>query len=256
VGAPYEAVFVGGQGRDCQYFEGGTFCDNGQTGYTYSPRFTDVPLDFWGNRYIGWVITEEIAGGYNCGGAGEPCDDASRPYFRPNANMTRSQFAKVVSNMLIINDDPGGQIYEDVPVGSPFFVWINRLTSRGIMGGYPCGGPGEPCVPPLNRPYFRPGADITKGQAAKIVANSVTQPDIRWLYIYGTNDGPDFYDTPSGSEFYSYVELLYRAGVVQYRLEDPEAPGQGGKFYPYRAATRAEISMLLHELVYAAAPTP
>jgi hypothetical protein len=41
----------------------------------------------------------------------------------------------------------------------------------GLINGYPCGGEGEPCDP-LNLPYFRPGNNITRGQAAKIVANS------------------------------------------------------------------------------------
>ncbi len=45
------------------------------------------------------------------------------------------------------------------------------MASPGFIGGYPCGGPGEPCVPPLNRPYFRPAGNVTRGQAAKIVAN-------------------------------------------------------------------------------------
>ncbi|MGA7730310.1 MAG: plastocyanin/azurin family copper-binding protein, partial [Chloroflexia bacterium] len=35
-----------------------------------------------------------------------------------------------------------------------------------------CGGLGEPCVPPTNRPYFRPGATATRGQLSKIVSNT------------------------------------------------------------------------------------
>ncbi|MGA7733020.1 MAG: hypothetical protein WCD37_17310, partial [Chloroflexia bacterium] len=50
------------------------------------------------------------------------------------------------------------------------YIW--RLTSLGIMQGYPCGGPGEPCVDPNFLPYFRPGASATRGQASKIVANT------------------------------------------------------------------------------------
>jgi hypothetical protein len=39
------------------------------------------------------------------------------------------------------------------------------------MSGYPCGGPGEPCDP-QQRPYFRWGNPVTRGQASKIVANT------------------------------------------------------------------------------------
>jgi hypothetical protein len=41
-----------------------------------------------------------------------------------------------------------------------------------VIGGYACGGEGVPCIPPLNRPYFRPYNNVTRGQASKIVANA------------------------------------------------------------------------------------
>jgi hypothetical protein len=37
-----------------------------------------------------------IISGYDCGGAGEPCDAGGRPYFRQNAAATRGQIAKIV----------------------------------------------------------------------------------------------------------------------------------------------------------------
>jgi hypothetical protein len=53
----------------------------------------------------------------------------------------------------------------------PFYIWIMRLTGQGVMGGYECGGEGEPCDDE-NRPYFRPYNNVTRGQASKIVANT------------------------------------------------------------------------------------
>ncbi|MGA7730670.1 MAG: S-layer homology domain-containing protein, partial [Chloroflexia bacterium] len=66
----------------------------------------------------------------------------------------------------------GSQQFEDVPPGHTFYDFIWRLADRAIMSGYPCGGPGEPCNPPGNLPYFRPAANATRGQASKIVANT------------------------------------------------------------------------------------
>jgi hypothetical protein len=43
------------------------------------------------------------------------------------------------------------------------------MASRDIINGYQCGGPGEPCVPPLNRPYFRPGSNASRGQLSKMI---------------------------------------------------------------------------------------
>jgi len=39
-----------------------------------------------------------VMGGYACGGEGEPCGPGNLPYFRPNANATRGQVAKINSN--------------------------------------------------------------------------------------------------------------------------------------------------------------
>jgi hypothetical protein len=117
------------------------------------------------------MASRGIIGGYPCGGTGEPCGTGNKPYFRPNANATRGQISKIVSEAADINDPVSGQTYEDVPPSNTFYVWIERLTARGAMSGYPCGGAGEPCGSG-NRPYFRPNNNATRGQVSKIVANT------------------------------------------------------------------------------------
>ena len=64
------------------------------------------------------------------------------------------------------------QTFEDVPPSNPFWLWIERLAGIGAINGYTCGGAGEPCVPPGNRPYFRWGANATRGQMSKIAAET------------------------------------------------------------------------------------
>jgi hypothetical protein len=66
------------------------------------------------------------------------------------------------------NPAVGTQYFQDVPSTSPFFSYVNAVYLEGLVGGYPCGGPNEPCVPPGNLPYYRPGANLTRGQMAKI----------------------------------------------------------------------------------------
>ncbi|MEO8286778.1 MAG: S-layer homology domain-containing protein [Chloroflexota bacterium] len=109
--------------------------------------------------------------GYPCGGPGEPCGSGNLSYFRPNANATRGQISKIVSNAAGFTDPAGAQLFTDVAPGSTFYDFIQRLASRNIMSGYPCGSLGEPCVNG-NLPYFRPNANATRGQTAKIVANT------------------------------------------------------------------------------------
>jgi hypothetical protein len=135
--------------------------------------FQDVPVGSTFFDFIGRLASRGYIAGYPCDGAGEPCVPPSNlPYFRPNANATRGQISKIVSNAAGFVEPVSGQTFEDVPPGSTFYDFIERLASRGVMSGYPCGGAGEPCNPPTNRPYFRPNNNATRGQTSKIVANT------------------------------------------------------------------------------------
>jgi hypothetical protein len=123
--------------------------------------------------YVQRLANRAIVGGYACGGTGEPCiAPTNRPYFRSNANATRGQISKIVSNAANFSDPPGTQIFEDVQPGSTFYDFVQRLANRNVMSGYACGGAGEPCVAPTNRPYFRANNNASRGQVSKIVANS------------------------------------------------------------------------------------
>jgi hypothetical protein len=143
----------------------------GLVGNATQQTFEDVPITGTFHLYIERLVAQGVMGGYPCGGVGEPCDTGDKPYFRPNANATRAQISKIVSNARGYSDPPSGQIFEDVPPGSAFYDWVQRLASRGIMGGYPCGSPGEPCGTG-DKSYFRPNNNATRGQTSKIVANT------------------------------------------------------------------------------------
>jgi hypothetical protein len=150
-------------------------------GYPETPtgqKFQDVPPTHTFYVWIEQLSNRGLINGYPCGGPGEPCGPGNLPYFRPGNLVTRGQLAKIVANAAGINDDPGSQLFQDVPPASTFYIYINPLARRGTVSGYPCGGPGEPCGPG-NLHYFRPGNNVTRGQAAKIVANTFWLDD--WL---------------------------------------------------------------------------
>jgi hypothetical protein len=124
------------------------------------------------------VFIERLSGvgaisGYNCGGPGEPCDGQNRPYFRWGNPATRGQISKITALTAGWNGPipSGQQTFTDVPSSNPFWTWIEELAGRGIISGYNCGGPGEPCDG-QNRPYFRWGNNATRGQMSKIAAES------------------------------------------------------------------------------------
>lgn len=63
---------------------------------------------------------------------------------------------------------PDGQCFADVPASNTFFDNANALYIDGIISGYACGGPGEPCDAD-NRPYYRPGNNVSRQQMTKFV---------------------------------------------------------------------------------------
>jgi hypothetical protein len=79
--------------------------------------------------------------------------------------------SKIVSNAAGLDEAHTERSFQDVPTTSPFYLWIQRLSSRGYISGYPCGGAGEACGAG-SLPYFRPSNKVTRGQASKIVANT------------------------------------------------------------------------------------
>jgi hypothetical protein len=177
----------GGAGEPCNgsddpYFRPGLNVTRGQiakmvalaaglSGPTGGQIFEDVGPGSTFYEYVQQLASRGYIGGYPCGRPTEPCEEGDRPYFRPGVNTTRGQLSKIVSETARFTEAPGARKFSDVPDDSPFFVWINRLANRGVIGGYACGGAEEACDD-QDRPYFRPGENVTRGQTAKIVANT------------------------------------------------------------------------------------
>jgi hypothetical protein len=132
--------------------------------------FEDVPAGSTFFQFIGRLASRGYVSGYACGGPGEPCGPGNMPYFRPYINVTRGQMAKILSNSAGFNEPPSGQQFQDIPPGSVWYPYAYRLDLHNVIHGYPCGGNGEPCLPPNNLPYYRPNADSTRAQVAQIVS--------------------------------------------------------------------------------------
>jgi S-layer homology domain len=176
-------------------------------------EFTDVPITNTFYPFVRCLACQGIISGYPCGGTGEPCNPNNDPYFRPDGHITRGQLSKVVAQSAGFSEPVPAtqQSFEDVPYGSPFWEYVERLYTRGIVGGYECGiEPGEPCVPPQNRPYFRPDSGATRGQLTKIVSEAAGFTDV----IPPAQQA--YADVPPGSTFWVYVErlMLDRPGVM------------------------------------------
>jgi len=108
-----------------------------------------------------WVYVERVAlhgaiNGYPCGSPGEPCPGT---YFRPQNTLTRGQVAKVASIAAGYTDaiPPSRQTFNDVPPGSTFWLYVERVALHEVVSGYQDG-------------TFRPQNPLTRGQLAKIAS--------------------------------------------------------------------------------------
>ncbi|MEO8285480.1 MAG: S-layer homology domain-containing protein [Chloroflexota bacterium] len=197
--------------------------------------FTDVPPGSTFHRYILCLACRGIISGYPDG------------TFRPGNNVTRAQLAKIVSNAAGFSDPPGNQAYQDVAPGSTFYDFVQRLSSRGVIGGYACGGPGEPCVAPGNLPYFRPNSNATRGQISKIVVNTAVTA-LGWTLLNPPQR--TFEDVAVGSTFYRYVETAYShvllSGYPCGGVGEPcVTPANRPYFRPNSNATRGQTSKIV-----------
>ncbi|MGI8587363.1 MAG: S-layer homology domain-containing protein [Chloroflexia bacterium] len=129
--------------------------------------FTDVPPS---NPFFPMVETayaDGIVSGYNCGTApAGPCDAQRRPYFLPYANVTRGQLSKIdviAAGWTLSN--PPAPTFTDVPRGSTFYTVIETAVCHGVISGY-------------SDHTFRPFNNAIRGQIAKIVYLSITNPPV------------------------------------------------------------------------------
>jgi S-layer family protein len=186
--------------------------------------------------YITWLACRGYVNGYSCGAPGESCPGA---YFRPADAVTRGQLLKMVVNAAGWPVADSGQTFEDVPPGSPFYPFIEAGARQHIIAGYTCGGPDEPCVAPLNRPYFHPTRDITRGQLSKVLA-------LARAYPLPARGSPAFADVPAGHPFYPYIEALAARGIISgYTCGGAGEPCPARYFRPDTGATRGQVSKMV-----------
>ena len=201
-------------------------------------RFTDVcPGDYFYQPVLS-LNDAGIVAGYN---TSPPCPtQAHVPCYLPYNNVTRGQSAKIVALAAGFTEPVSGQLFEDIPPGSTFYDYVQRLANRGIVAGYPCGGAGEPCGP-NNLPYFRQNNSVTRGQLSKMTSEAFNYND--------AVSGQSFEDVAVGSTFYQYIERLAVRGLINGYpcggAGEPCGPNNLPYFRPGNPVTRGQTAKIL-----------
>jgi len=136
-----------------------------------TPTFSDVPVSHPFYQFVETAAANNIVSGYADG------------TFRPQNNVTRGQLSKIdviAARWTLLNPPESSRTFTDVLPNTAFYETVETAACHGIISGYTCGGPGEPCDA-QGRAYFRQNNDATRGQIAKIVSLAVTETPTRRL---------------------------------------------------------------------------
>jgi hypothetical protein len=208
-----------------------------------SVGFTDVPPSNPFYLFIRCLACRQIVSGYADG------------TFRWGNDVTRGQLSKIIAGAAGLNNTvpPTQQTFADVPSSNTFWVFIEQLQAVGAISGYTCGGPGEPCDP-QNRPYFRWGANATRGQIAKITAVTAG-----WNGPVPTT-WQTFTDVPSTNPFWLWIEELASRNIISGYgcggLGEPCDPQNRPYFRWGLNATRGQMSKIAANTFYPNCQTP
>ena len=119
--------------------------------------------------------------------------------------------------------------FTDVPVGSTFHPYVERLVRHEVVGGYT-----DPARCPTGIPCFRPGDPVTRAQVAQFVATARGYAE--------TYNTATFTDVPLGSTFYTPIQQLWAHGIIGGYTDAGHCPGGTPCFRPNDPATRGQIA--------------
>jgi hypothetical protein len=173
--------------------------------------FADLSPDNWADGPVQYLAAIGAVSGYPDG------------TFRPNAGVTRAQFAKMLASAMgweLLS--PQTPRFSDVPQGYWAYSYIETVAAHDVISGYPDG-------------TFNPDAGVTRAQIAKMVSLAQAWP-------LGEYEAGTYSDVTAADWFYAYAEAMHATDVISGYAD--------GTFRPYAPATRAQVSKILSLSLY------
>ncbi len=190
--------------------------DNGLLEYTEDATeasaftFTDLPETHWAYYAVNVLAENFILNGYLDG------------TFKPEANITRGEFAKIIVSATNTLDASAASSFTDVSTDDWYYYYVSSAYKEGFITGYPDGS-------------FRPNDYITRADICTIVSRSIGSPT--------TVSGVLFKDD---SVIPSYAKIPVYALV---RKEIINGMGDGN-FAPTAYATRAQTAKIVYSAFF------
>jgi hypothetical protein len=176
-------------------------------------NFTDI-TGYWAEQYVRGLAERQIIGGFP--------DNT----FKPNAPITRAQFAAIVVRAFNLGSAGAGSTFVDVPNNYWASGAIRAVSNSGLVTGFPDG-------------TFRPEQQITRAQALVVLTKAL-----------GAKATPN----PSALERYSD-----RQAVPDWALDSLSRAANAGIIVsfpnpsiiaPNNVASRGEVAALIYQTIY------
>ena len=141
--------------------------DARQRNWSSENNFSDVSADKWYNNAVSTLCHMGVLGGYSDG------------TFRPNAPITRAEFAKIAVSFAQANGSAVYSYFTDVKTTDWFAPYVTAAKDSGLIEGYSDGS-------------FKPENRITRAEACAIVNRVLgRKPSKSHMKISGRIDWPD-----------------------------------------------------------------
>ena len=141
--------------------------DARQRNWSSENNFSDVSADKWYNNAVSTLCHMGVLGGYSDG------------TFRPNATITRAEFAKIAVSFAQANGSAVYSYFTDVKTTDWFAPYVTAAKDSSLIEGYSDGS-------------FKPENRITRAEACAIVNRVLgRKPSKSHMKISGRIDWPD-----------------------------------------------------------------
>ena len=149
--------------------------------------------------------------------------------FRPQDNVTREEFIKLLVSAFALTDATAQCNFSDVPADSWYYVYVASAYKNNITSG-------------INENTFGTGADIKRQEMAALAYRVIKNLDIE---IKSDGVEKTFNDTASIADYAKEAILvMQKAGVIN--------GDETGNFRPEGNATRAEAAKVIYTLLASA----
>ncbi|MBF2057859.1 MAG: S-layer homology domain-containing protein [Cyanobacterium sp. T60_A2020_053] len=182
------------------------------TAQTPARQFNDVSDNHWANQFITALVSRGVIAGFPDG------------TFKPEAPVTRAQFAAMVQKAMTKNNIRSAPRFQDVASN----YWANDAISRAYSMGFLSGYPGD---------VFRPEQNIPREQVLVSLANG-----LNYSATNDVNTVVGFYN--DNGSISNFARAPIAAATEKKIVVNYPSPQQ---LNPQRNATRAEVAALIYQ---------